>query len=48
MYALQNHESLPYGDYLDPTFGYTINSSTANWIIRVAASLKPGIQVRTS
>jgi prepilin-type processing-associated H-X9-DG protein/prepilin-type N-terminal cleavage/methylation domain-containing protein len=42
IYAASNKGSLPYGDYFDLTFGYTINSATANWIIRVASALRPG------
>ena len=42
IYASANKGCLPYGDYFDLTFGYTINSSTANWIIRVASALRPG------
>src|SRR3954451_1046232 len=40
IYAGQNKQSLPWGDLVDPTFGYTINSITANWIIRVAGALR--------
>ena len=39
LYAIANKQSLPYGDYLDPTYGYTINSNTANWVIRVASAI---------
>jgi prepilin-type processing-associated H-X9-DG protein len=42
IYAGMNKGSLPYGDYFDLTYGYTINSSTANWVIRVASALRPG------
>ena len=42
IYSLPNKGSLPFGDYGDPTYGYTINSDSANWIIRVAGALKPG------
>src|SRR5256885_3472070 len=42
IYAGGNKGSLPYGDYFDLTYGYTINASTANWIIRVASALRPG------
>jgi len=42
IYAGANKGSLPYGDYFDLTYGYTINSITANWIIRVASALRPG------
>jgi len=46
IYASANKDSLPWGDFVaslpDPNFGYTINSATANWIIRVASALKPG------
>jgi prepilin-type N-terminal cleavage/methylation domain-containing protein/prepilin-type processing-associated H-X9-DG protein len=44
LYAIANRGSLPFGDYLDPTYGYTINSETANWVIRVASLLRPGGQ----
>jgi prepilin-type N-terminal cleavage/methylation domain-containing protein len=39
MYALQNRESLPFGDFLDPVGGWVPQSATANWSIRVAAAL---------
>jgi prepilin-type processing-associated H-X9-DG protein/prepilin-type N-terminal cleavage/methylation domain-containing protein len=42
IYAAANNQSLPWGDYLDPNYGYTLNSETANWIIRVASALRPG------
>ena len=42
IYATQNRQSLPFGDYVDPKLGYTVNSLTANWVIRVAGALKPG------
>jgi len=42
MYAMANKQSLPYGDYLDPVNGWTLNSSTANWIVRIASTLRPG------
>lgn len=42
LYAGMNKGSLPYGDYLDPAYGYSINSTTANWVIRVASALRPG------
>jgi prepilin-type N-terminal cleavage/methylation domain-containing protein/prepilin-type processing-associated H-X9-DG protein len=46
LYTSANHDSLPWGDFVaslpDPNFGYTPNSATANWIVRVASVLKPG------
>ena len=42
MYALQNRESLPFGDFLDPVGGWTLNSATANWSIRIASAMNKG------
>jgi prepilin-type processing-associated H-X9-DG protein len=42
IYAAANKQSLPWGDLVDPTYGYTLNSDTANWIVRVASALKAG------
>jgi prepilin-type processing-associated H-X9-DG protein/prepilin-type N-terminal cleavage/methylation domain-containing protein len=42
IYASANKQSLPFGDFGDPTYGYTINSDSANWVIRTAAAMKPG------
>src|SRR4051812_30799037 len=41
MYCNANRGSLPFGDYLDPVNGWTLNSSTANWSVRIAASMFP-------
>jgi prepilin-type N-terminal cleavage/methylation domain-containing protein/prepilin-type processing-associated H-X9-DG protein len=42
IYATQNRQSMPWGDFVDPKLGYTINALTSNWVIRVASALKPG------
>ncbi len=42
LYTMQNHQSLPYGDYTDPVNGYSLDSMTANWGVRVALMMKPG------
>ena len=42
LYALQNRESLPFGDFLDPVGGWTLNSATANWSIRIASAMNKG------
>jgi len=42
LYCNMNHGSLPFGDLVDPNYGYTLNSDTANWIVRVASALRPG------
>jgi len=42
MYALQNKECLPYGDFLDPVNTWSVTSNTANWSIRVASALAKG------
>jgi len=42
IYATQNRQSLPWGDYIDPKLGWTLNSLTSNWVIRVASALRPG------
>jgi prepilin-type N-terminal cleavage/methylation domain-containing protein/prepilin-type processing-associated H-X9-DG protein len=39
MYGLQNRESLPFGDFLDPVGGWVPQSATANWSIRIAAAM---------
>jgi prepilin-type N-terminal cleavage/methylation domain-containing protein/prepilin-type processing-associated H-X9-DG protein len=42
LYATANRQCLPFGDFLDPINGWTPGSNTANWIVRVASTLKPG------
>jgi prepilin-type N-terminal cleavage/methylation domain-containing protein/prepilin-type processing-associated H-X9-DG protein len=42
LYGNMNGGSLPWGDLVDPNYGYTLNSDTANWIVRVASALRPG------
>lgn len=44
LYANANRGSLPWGDFIDPNYGYSYEpnrSSTANWCIRVASVLTP-------
>jgi prepilin-type N-terminal cleavage/methylation domain-containing protein/prepilin-type processing-associated H-X9-DG protein len=42
LYAIAYKQSLPWGDYLDPVNTWNIESSTANWSVRVAAALVKG------
>jgi len=42
IYASQNKQCLPWGDFVDPQYGYDVTKDTANWIVRVASALKPG------
>jgi prepilin-type processing-associated H-X9-DG protein len=42
LYGSTNRESLPFGDYLDPVNGWTLNSATGNWVVRAAGALKAG------
>jgi len=42
IYAAANKQCLPWGEFVDPVYGYDVTKDTANWIVRVASALKPG------
>lgn len=42
MYTGQNKDSLPWGDFNDPLRGYSPDSETANWVVRVASTMQKG------
>ena len=47
IYAGANKQCLPWGEFVDPVYGYDVTKDTANWVVRVASAVRSFVDAST-